>query len=263
MLKFQKLSTVALMLASVLSANAFADTQTEAKPEAAKTEATEMKAAEVKKAGSFNDEASYAVGVLFGSDLQGLIDAQKGVIDYNSDKVVAGIADVLGGKVKLENNKEITSVLQEIDGKLKAASEERFAAAAKKAEEEGKKFAEEFAKKDGVKKTSSGLLYRIVDAGKGNPIKETDVVKVHYTGKLADGTVFDSSRERNVPAEFPLNQVIKGWTEGLQLVKKGGKIELVLPADLAYGKEGAGASIPPNATLYFDVEVLDVIPAKK
>ena len=246
MLKFQKLSTVALMLASVLSANAFADAQTEAKPEAAKAEATEMKAAEVKKAGS-----------------QGLIDAQKGVIDYNSDKVVAGIADVLGGKVKLENNKEITSVLQEIDGKLKAASEERFAAAAKKAEEEGKKFAEEFAKKDGVKKTPSGLLYRVVDAGKGNPIKETDVVKVHYTGKLADGTVFDSSRERNVPAEFPLNQVIKGWTEGLQLVKKGGKIELVLPADLAYGKEGAGASIPPNATLYFDVEVLDVIPAKK
>ena len=253
MLKFQKLSTVALMLASVLSANAFADAQTEAKPETAKAEATEMKAAEVKKAGSFNDEASYAVGVLFGSDLQGLIDAQKGVIDYNSDKVVAGIADVLGGKVKLE----------EIDGKLKAASEERFAAAAKKAEEEGKKFAEEFAKKDGVKKTPSGLLYRVVDAGKGNPIKETDVVKVHYTGKLADGTVFDSSRERNVPAEFPLNQVIKGWTEGLQLVKKGGKIELVLPADLAYGKEGAGASIPPNATLYFDVEVLDVIPAKK
>ncbi len=139
MLKFQKLSTVALMLASVLSANAFADTQTEAKPEAAKAEATEMKAADAKKEGSFNDEASYAVGVLFGSDLQGLIDAQKGVIDYNSDKVVAGIADVLGGKVKLENNKEITSVLQEIDGKLKAASEERFAAAAKKAEEEGKK----------------------------------------------------------------------------------------------------------------------------
>ena len=158
MLKFQKLSTVALMLASVLSANAFADAQTEAKPEAAKAEATEMKAADAKKEGSFNDEASYAVGVLFGSDLQGLIDAQKGVIDYNSDKVVAGIADVLGGKVKLENNKEITSVLQEIDGKLKAASEERFAAAAKKAEEEGKKFAEEFAKKDGVKKTPSGLL---------------------------------------------------------------------------------------------------------
>ena len=114
-----------------------------------------------------------------------------------------------------------------------------------------------------MKKTASGLLYRVEKAGSGNAINATDVVKVHYTGKLPDGTVFDSSVQRGTPAEFPLNQVIKGWTEGLQLVKKGGKIELVLPPDLAYGKDGAGASIPPNSTLYFDVEVLDVIPAKK
>ena len=99
---------------------------------------------------------------------------------------------------------------------------------------------------------------KITEAGKGDAIKATDTVKVHYTGKLPDGKVFDSSVERGQPVEFKLNQVIKGWTEGLQLVKKGGKIELVIPPELAYGKQGAGDSIPPDATLYFDVEVLDV-----
>ena len=242
MLKIQKISTVALMLSAVVSTNVFAEEKTDAK---------------------FNEDSSYAVGVLFGTDLQGLIKAQKGVIDYDNAKVIAGISDVLNGKVQLEDNKEIAAALQGIDNKLRAESEKRAAAAVKKAEEEGSKFSAEFAKKDGVKKTASGLLYRVEKAGSGDPIKPTDTVKVHYTGKLADGTVFDSSRERGTPAEFPLNQVIKGWTEGLQLVKKGGKIELVLPADLAYGEDGAGDKIPPHSTLYFDVEVLDVVPAKK
>ena len=230
MLKIQKISTVALMLSAVVSTSVFAEEKTDAK---------------------FNEDSSYAVGVLFGTDLQGLIKAQKGVIDYDNAKVIAGISDVLNGKVQLEGNKEVATALQGIDNKLRAESEKRAAAAVKKA------------KKDGVKKTASGLLYRVEKAGSGDPIKATDTVKVHYTGKLPDGTVFDSSRERGTPAEFPLNQVIKGWTEGLQLVKKGGKIELVLPADLAYGEDGAGDKIPPHSTLYFDVEVLDVVPAKK
>ena len=119
-----------------------------------------------------------------------------------------------------------------------------------------------FAKKDGVKSTKDGLLYKITEAGKGDAIKATDTVKVHYTGKLPDGKVFDSSVERGQPVEFKLNQVIKGWTEGLQLVKKGGKIELVIPPELAYGKQGAGDAIPPDSTLYFEVEVLDVNPKK-
>ena len=123
-------------------------------------------------------------------------------------------------------------------------------------------YEQKFAKKDGVKSTKDGLLYKITEAGKGEAIKATDIVKVHYTGKLPDGKVFDSSVERGQPVEFKLNQVIKGWTEGLQLVKKGGKIELVIPPELAYGKQGAGDSIPPDATLYFDVEVLDVNPKK-
>ena len=220
MLKIQKISTVALMLSAVVSTNVFAEEKTDAK---------------------FNEDSSYAVGVLFGTDLQGLIKAQKGVIDYDNAKVIAGISDVLNGKVQLEDNKEIAAALQGIDNKLRAESEKRAAAAVKKAEEEGSKFSAEFAKKDGVKKTASGLLYRVEKAGSGDPIKATDTVKVHYTGKLPDGTVFDSSRERGTPAEFPLNQVIKGWTEGLQLVKKGGKIELVLPAELGMAAAISGA----------------------
>ena len=107
------------------------------------------------------------------------------------------------------------------------------------------------------------LLYKITEAGKGDAIKATDTVKVHYTGKLPDGKVFDSSVERGQPVEFKLNQVIKGWTEGLQLVKKGGKIELVIPPELAYGKQGVTAiQFHLMSTLYFDVEVLDVNPKK-
>jgi len=124
-------------------------------------------------------------------------------------------------------------------------------------------FLKNYAKQKGVKSTASGLLYKVIKEGDGAMPTDTSEVEVHYEGRLVDGTVFDSSYKRGETATFGLNQVIKGWTEGLQLVKKGGKIELVLPADLAYGKEGAGASIPPNATLYFDVEVLDVIPEKK
>ena len=135
MLKIQKVSALALMLSAVISGNVLAAEQNDAK---------------------FKEESSYAVGVLFGTDLQGLINAQKGVIDYDNAKVVAGIADVLNGKVKLEDNKDIATALQGIDAKLKAESEKRAAAVAQKAEEEGNKFAAEFAKKDGVKKTASG-----------------------------------------------------------------------------------------------------------
>ena len=207
----------------------------------------------------FNQDASYAVGVLVGSDVKNLVDGQKEVIQYDTEKLVAGLKDVLDGKADLTKDQKLQKTLQQIEQKLNEAKQAKLAGV----KAEGEKYAAEFAKKEGVKKTASGLLYRVEKAGEGAPIKADDTVKVHYTGKLPDGTVFDSSVKRGVPAEFPLNQVIKGWTEGLQLVKKGGKIELVIPADLAYGSQGAGAAIPPNATLHFDVEVLDVIPAKK
>lgn len=123
---------------------------------------------------------------------------------------------------------------------------------------EGEKFLTENAAKEGVKTTDSGLQYKIIEEGTGEVPQPTDIVTVHYTGKLVDGTVFDSSVERGEPATFPLNGVIQGWTEGLQLIKEGGKAELYIPSNLGYGARGAGGVIPPNATLIFEVELLSI-----
>ncbi|WP_040976051.1 FKBP-type peptidyl-prolyl cis-trans isomerase [Necropsobacter massiliensis] len=234
MLKIQKLSAIAVVISALFSGAAFADQATDKK---------------------FSDDASYVVGYATGQQfLKGLIDDQKDIINYDHARILAGIKDALDGKGALSE--------EEIQKQLQAIGDKVYEARQAKVKAENETFAAEFMKKDGVKKTASGLLYRIEKAGSGEAIKEDDLVKVHYTGKLANGSVFDSSVERGQPAEFKLNQVIKGWTEGLQLVKKGGKIELVIPAGLAYGEQGAGP-IPPNSTLYFDVEVLDVTPAKK
>ena len=128
--------------------------------------------------------------------------------------------------------------------------------------EKGKKFLENFVKTEKAQKTESGLAYKILTPGKDPKPKATDTVKVHYKGTLIDGTEFDSSYKRNKPIEFPLNRVIKGWTEGMQLIGKGGKIKLVIPSDLAYGNQGAPPSIPGGATLVFEVELLDIVTGK-
>ena len=243
MLKIQKLSMVALALSAVVSGQVFA---------------------EEKNDKQFDEDASYAVGVSVGAYLKSSLDAQKEAINYDSAKVLAGVSDALGGKIDFNDKAQMEKLeasLTAVDAKVKAAAEAKMVELSKKAKEDGEKFQADFAKKDGVKKTASGLLYRIEKEGSGDTIKPTDLVKVHYTGKLPDGTVFDSSVERGQPAEFKLDQVVPGWTEGLQLVKKGGKIELVLPPQLAYGEQGTGP-IPPNSTLHFDVEVLDVTPEK-
>jgi len=129
---------------------------------------------------------------------------------------------------------------------------------AKKSQASSDSFLTENAKKPSVKKTASGLQYLITKEGTGKSPAATSVVKVHYTGKLVDGTVFDSSVERGEPIEFPLNQVIPGWTEGLQLMKEGGKATLYIPAQLGYGQQGIPGTIPPNSTLIFDVELIQV-----
>jgi FKBP-type peptidyl-prolyl cis-trans isomerase len=130
---------------------------------------------------------------------------------------------------------------------------------AQSALEKGQAFLAENAMKPGVQKTASGLQYIIINPGEGRSPKATDTVKVNYRGTLLDGTEFDSSYKRNEPIEFPLNAVIKGWTEGLQLIKEGGKIQLFIPSNLAYGPRGAGGAIGPDETLIFDVELLKVL----
>lgn len=124
--------------------------------------------------------------------------------------------------------------------------------------EKGEAFLKENAKKEGVKTTASGLQYQVLKEGDGKAPKATDVVKVHYKGTLLDGKEFDSSYKGGQPIEFPLNRVIPGWTEGVQLMKEGAKYKFFIPAKLAYGERGAGGVIPPNATLIFEVELLEV-----
>ncbi len=237
MLKIQKLSIAALMVSAVISGQVFA----------------EEKALDEKA-------ASYAVGALMGGQMKDLVDAHKEVITYDNARILDGLKDALEGKVDVRKDENVQKTLEAIEAKLVSVSKAKAEAIAKSAQEEGDKYRADFAKNKDVKTTKSGLLYKIENAGKGEAIKATDTVKVHYTGKLPNGKVFDSSVERGQPVEFQLNQVIPGWTEGLQLVKKGGKIQLVIPPALGYGKQGAGASIPPNSTLIFDVEVLDVNP---
>ncbi len=237
MLKIQNLSIAALMVSAVISGQVFA----------------EEKALDEKA-------ASYAVGALMGGQMKDLVDAHKEVITYDNARILDGLKDALEGKVDVRKDENVQKTLEAIEAKLVSASKAKAEAIAKSAQEEGDKYRADFAKDKDVKTTKSGLLYKIENAGKGEAIKATDTVKVHYTGKLPNGKVFDSSVERGQPVEFQLNQVIPGWTEGLQLVKKGGKIQLVIPPALGYGKQGAGASIPPNSTLIFDVEVLDVNP---
>ena len=125
-------------------------------------------------------------------------------------------------------------------------------------QEEGSKFLSENAQQEGVVSLPSGLQYKVIETGEGDQPGPSDVVKVHYEGRLIDGTVFDSSIQRGVPAEFPVNRVIAGWTEALQLMTVGSQWELYIPADLAYGAQGAGGVIGPNATLIFKVELLDI-----
>ncbi|MCK3658145.1 peptidylprolyl isomerase [Pasteurellaceae bacterium Pebbles2] len=250
MLKIKKISTLALLISAVIATTACNDKE---KTETAQAQTATQNAGDVK-------DPSYAVGALFGTDLKGVVEAQKGVVEYDQEKLLAGVKDALNGKVDL-TNPDLASTLKGLDEKLRTASQAKATEQVQKAKTDGEKLVAEFKKKDGVKETKSGLLYRIEKAGEGDTIKATDIVKVHYTGKLPDGTVFDTSLTRGKPAEFALNQVIPGWTEGLQLVKKGAKMELVIPPALAYGEQDLG-TIPANSTLYFEVEVLDVKPTK-
>ena len=193
------------------------------------------------------DKISYALGLSMGQNLMG-----SGVEKLNYQDLALGIEDVLTHQQPKISYQEAQQVLNQFFQELEA----KVAGAAKA---EGEKFLAENAKREGVKVTASGLQYEILEPSLGQKPKATDTVRVHYEGTLIDGTVFDSSVQRGEPAVFGLQQVIAGWTEGLQLMKEGGKTRFFIPYMLGYGEGGAGASIPPYAALIFDVELLEVI----
>ena len=192
------------------------------------------------------DKVSYAIGLSMGQNLMG-----SGVTSLEYADLAAGIKDVLE-----KNQPQISyQEAQQVLGKFFSELEAKIAGEAKAA---GEAFLAENAKREGVKVTESGLQYEVLEATIGQKPKATDKVRVHYEGTLIDGTVFDSSYKRGESITFGLNQVIKGWTEGLQLMSIGSKYNLYLPYQLAYGERGAGANIPPYAALIFTVELLGI-----
>lgn len=194
-----------------------------------------------------DQKALYALGLALSRNL-GSFALSKSDLEY----VQAGLSDgVLNNKPKVE--------LEKYGPKIQALQQSRTAAVAEKEKKASAGYLEKAASEKGANKTKSGLIYTAVKEGSGASPKATDTVKVHYTGKLTNGKEFDSSVKRGEPATFPLNQVIPCWTEGLQMMKVGGKAKLVCPSSIAYGDSGRPPVIPPGATLVFDVELLDIV----
>jgi FKBP-type peptidyl-prolyl cis-trans isomerase FklB len=195
-------------------------------------------------------KTSYAIGLDIATKLK------RQELDLDAKALTAGIADGFAGKPAL-TEEEQKAVIMDLQKNATAKAEEKYKAAAGTNLKAGEAFLAANAKKDGVKTTASGLQYKVIKSGTGPSPKPTDTVKVHYNGTLIDGTVFDSSVRRGVPATFPVNGVIPGWTEALQLMRVGDKWQLVIPSKLAYGEEGPGP-IGPNSVLIFDVELLGI-----
>ena len=195
-----------------------------------------------------NQKFSYGVGMQIGQS----ISRQKVKVDQ--DALILAIKDALEGKEPRVPLDELQRVMEAEEKKIAAQQ----TASSDKNLEIGKAFLAENKKLDGVKTTDSGLQYRVITAGSGVNPKTTDTVTVHYRGTLIDGQEFDSSYKREQPATFPLNGVIKGWQEALPMMKEGGKWEIFVPSDLAYGPKGAGGAIGPNETLIFEIELLKI-----
>lgn len=214
------------------------------KAKAQEASTNEAKDAAVAKPASKKD-VGYAFGVAIGTSIK-----PTGIeFDYNA--FLDGMKDAITKEKAKVTPEEANAVIQ---GALAAAMEKKAAASAAKEKE----FLDKNGKKDGMKTTASGLQYEVVSEGNGAKPKATDTVKVHYTGTLLDGKKFDSSVDRGEPAVFPLDKVIPGWTEGIQLMTVGSKYKLYIPSALAYGAEGAGGVIGPNETLTFEVELISI-----
>ena len=193
------------------------------------------------------ENLSYALGMVIGHNLKGM-----GVKNLNATQFAQAVTDVLEGHATLLDDGEAQRTVTEF-------LQRQQAEAGKAVREEGERYLAENAQKEGVTVLPSGLQYVVLTEGTGAKPKATDRVKCHYEGRLTDGTVFDSSYRRGEPAVFPLNGVIAGWTEGVQLMGEGAKFRFFIPYHLAYGERGAGQAIPPYAALVFDVELIEVV----
>ncbi|EOI6870697.1 TPA: FKBP-type peptidyl-prolyl cis-trans isomerase [Yersinia enterocolitica] len=209
-----------------------------------------------------DQQSAYALGASLGRYMDNSLKEQEKLgIKLDKDQLIAGVQDAFASKSKL-TDEEIEKTLQGFEARVKASAQAKMEQDAKENADKGAKYRETFAKEKDVKKTASGLLYKVEKAGTGDTPKDSDTVVVNYKGTLTDGTEFDNSYKRGEPLSFRLDGVIPGWTEGLKQIKKGGKITLVIPPELAYGKTGV-PGIPANSTLVFDVELLDVKAAPK
>ncbi len=200
---------------------------------------------------SLEDRASYSIGLNLGRSLK------TNDVKANTDLIVKGLLDGLAGQ-QLLTDQEMQATMQEFQQQLQTQQEAKQKATGEKNKTEGEAFLMKNKERSGVKTTASGLQYEVLTEGTGAQPKATDTVTVNYKGTLMDGTVFDSSYDRGEPATFVLNQVIAGWTEGVQLMKVGSKYKFYIPAALGYGERGAGGVIGPNAPLVFEVELISI-----
>ena len=201
------------------------------------------------------DKISYALGLGIGHQLKSMITEDK----INVEAFAQAIKDVLEGNELQFSHTEAQRMVTDYFNRLQEKANAKKAEDGKRALAEGRAFLAENGKKAGVITTQSGLQYEVLQEGNGKKPKATDTVRCHYEGRLIDGTVFDSSYRRKQPADFGLNQVITGWTEGVQLMSEGAKYRFYIPYNLAYGENGAGEMIPPFAALVFDVELIKVL----
>jgi FKBP-type peptidyl-prolyl cis-trans isomerase len=222
--------------------------QPAAKPAAAKPAA----AAQAGKPEALNDRASYVIGYNLGRTLK------QNDVQASTDLLNKGLRDGLAGEKGMLTDEEMQATMQEFQKQVAGQQEAKQKVAGEKNKTEGEAFLAKNKTKAGVKTTASGLQYEVLKEGTGPSPKPTDTVSVNYLGTTIDGTKFDSSYDRKEPATFVLNQVIPGWTEGVQLMKVGSKYKFYIPAALGYGEKGAGNVIGPNAPLVFEVELLSI-----
>ncbi|MEW6507988.1 MAG: FKBP-type peptidyl-prolyl cis-trans isomerase [Bacteroidota bacterium] len=202
---------------------------------------------------TFEDSVSYSIGQNIGTSLK------EPYMQINFEILVQAMKDAISGTQKLLSDEQMQTCMMKFNQKVMAKREADNKITSDKNKEKGKQFLEANSKKDGVVVLPSGLQYKVIVKGEGPSPKAEDKVSVHYTGTLIDGTKFDSSYDRNAPAVFGVTQVIKGWTEALQLMRVGDKWELFIPSELAYGDSGAGGVIGPGEVLVFEVELLSII----